>query len=209
HVCAVAFGLVELAVVQDGRVEVGVAGRVAATAGESLTDTAGAVDEHLLEAAFVGPVVGLVAQVPFAEDAGRVARRSEYLSKGSGAERQAFTFEDGVGDAIAEFMTAGHQRRARGRAGWADVEVGEANTLTVKPVEVGCLQNRVAVTGQVAITLVIREQEDNVGPGKRCFCRAERARCEQTEHTRYAKHGCLPGAARSCHYGSASYSANS
>ena len=100
-------------------------------------------------------MVGLVAKVPFAEDAGGVPSRPEYLGKGSGRERQALAFEDGMGDAIAEFVTAGHQCRARGRARWTDVEVGESNALAVKPVQVRCPQNGISVTGQIAITLVV------------------------------------------------------
>ena len=47
---AIALRLLELAVVEDGRVEIGVARRVAATAREGLADAAAAVDEHLVEA---------------------------------------------------------------------------------------------------------------------------------------------------------------
>jgi hypothetical protein len=49
HVGAIALGLHELAVVQDGGVEILVAGRVAAGAGIGLADAAGAVDEHLVK----------------------------------------------------------------------------------------------------------------------------------------------------------------
>ncbi len=71
---AEAGGFLELTVMQDGGVEVGVARGIAAAAGIGLADTAGAVDEDLIEAASVGLVGGLVAEVPFTEDAGRVAR---------------------------------------------------------------------------------------------------------------------------------------
>ncbi len=54
HVGAEALGLLEAAVVQDGRIEVLVARRVAATAGIRLADAAGAVDEDFVEAAAVG-----------------------------------------------------------------------------------------------------------------------------------------------------------
>src|SRR4051812_1111276 len=72
---AVAPGLLELAVMQEDRVEVGVARSVTAAARITLADAAAAVDEHLIEAAFVRPVIGLITKVPFAEDAGGVSGR--------------------------------------------------------------------------------------------------------------------------------------
>ena len=69
---------------EDDRVEVGIAGHVAAAAGVGLTDAAGPVDEHLVEAAPAGLVGRLVAQVPLAEDAGSVAGRLEYLGQRRG-----------------------------------------------------------------------------------------------------------------------------
>ena len=48
------------------------------------------------------------------------------------------------------------------RAGRADVEVGEANAFVMQPVEVGRLEDRVAVAGQIAVALVVGEDEDDV-----------------------------------------------
>ncbi len=83
HVGAVALGLLELAVVQDGRVEVRVARRVAAAAGIGLPDAAAAVDEHFVEAALLGLVGGLVAEMPLAENARGVAGPLEHLRRAS------------------------------------------------------------------------------------------------------------------------------
>jgi hypothetical protein len=179
---AVTVCLLKLAVVEDGRVEIAVARSIATAAGVTLADTAGTVNEHLVKSAFVGPVIGLVTKVPFAEDAGRVTGRLQNLGESRSLEGQALAFQDGVGDAVAEFVTAGHQRRARRRAGRADVEVGEANALIVKAVEVRCLQNRITVTGQVAITLVIRQEKNNIRlPGPNWFRRVKRTRGQQSK----------------------------
>src|SRR5262249_7379112 len=79
---AVAAGPGEPAVVENGRVEVGVARGIAATAGVGLADAAGTVDEHLVESAVAGPPVRFITQVPLAEDAGRVPGGLQHLGEG-------------------------------------------------------------------------------------------------------------------------------
>ena len=125
---------------QNGRVEVGVARSVAATAGVGLADAAGAVDEDLVEAALVGLIRRLVAQVPLAEDAGGVARRLQHLGQRRGPQGQPLAFDDGVRHAVAKLVPAGHQRRARRRAGRADVEVGEADARSYSRSRFGVLR---------------------------------------------------------------------
>ena len=69
-----------------------------------------------------------------------------------------------MGDAVLELVPSGEQggpgRRARG----TDVEVGEADTFSVETVEVRGFQDGVAVARQVAIALVVGQDEDDVGP---------------------------------------------
>lgn len=44
------------------------------------------------------------------------------------------------------------------------MEVGKAHALVVQPVEVRSLEHRVAVARQVAVALVVGQNEDDVGP---------------------------------------------
>jgi len=132
---------------QDGRAEIGIAGRVAATAGESLPDAPATVNEHLVEAAPVRLVFRLVAQVPLAEDARAVAGALEHLRECRGIEREPLPLVNGVGDSITELVPSRVQGRARRRTGGADVEIRKPHRLVVEPVEVGRLQARVAVAG--------------------------------------------------------------
>src|SRR5439155_12770939 len=101
---AIARGLLEPAVVENGRIEIGVAGRVAATARIRLADSTAAMDEHLVETAPIRPAIRFVAQVPFAEDAGRVAGVFQHLGDGRGFERQALALVNRVRDAVLELM---------------------------------------------------------------------------------------------------------
>src|SRR5262249_54213613 len=140
---------------------------VATAAGVTLPDAAGAVDEHLVEAALVRPVVGLVAEVPLAEDAGRVTGRLQHLGHGRRLERQPLALVDRVRNAVLELVPAGQQGRSRRGAGRADMEVGEAHALVVQAVEVRRPEDRVTVARQVAVTLVVGQKEDDVWPA--CF----------------------------------------
>ena len=148
---------------QDGGVEVLVSRSVSATARIGLADAPGAVNEDLVETALVGLVGGFVAEVPFAENAGGVAGRLENLGDGRSLERQPLALEDGVRDAVLELMPAGHEGRARRRTGRADVKIGETHALVVQPVEIGRFQNRVAVTRQIAVALVIGQNKNDIG----------------------------------------------
>ena len=60
-------------------------------------------------------------------------------------------------------VSSGQQHRPSWRAADRDVEVREANALISQPVEVRRLQHGVAVTREVAVALVIGDEEDDVG----------------------------------------------
>ncbi len=148
---------------QDDRVEIAVARGVAAAAGVGLADAAGAVDEHLVETAAAGLAGVLVAQVPLAEDAGGVAGAFEGLGQGEGLQAHPLAFVDGVGDAGAELVPAGHDGAAGRRAGRADVEVLETEGLVVEAVQIRRADHGIAVTAEVTVALVVGEDQDDVG----------------------------------------------
>ena len=160
---AEAGGFRERAVVADDGIEVGVAGDIAAGAGIGLADAAAAVDEDLVEAAGAGLIGGFVAEMPFPKNAGGVTGGFQDLSEGGGVESEALAFEDGVGDAVFEFVTAGEERGASGRASGADVEIGEAHALSAESVEVGRLEDGISVSGKIAVALIVGDDEENVG----------------------------------------------
>lgn len=62
----------------------------------------------------------------------------------------------------ASGVATGHQSCSRGCAERADMKVGEAQGLGMQPVEVRGIQRRVAVSGKVAIALVIGHDQDDV-----------------------------------------------
>ena len=129
-----------------------------------LADSARAVDEYLVEPAPLRLVVILVAEMPFAEDAGSVTRGLEHLRQGDRVERQALAFEDGMGDAVLELMAPGDERAAGGRTRRTDMEVREAHALVMQAVHVGRLEDGIAVGGNIAVALVVGQDENDVRP---------------------------------------------
>ena len=79
QVGAVTRGFLKLAVMPECRIDVRVAGCVATGAGVYLPDAATAVDIDFVKAAVLRAIGFLVAEMPFAENAGRVADRLEHL----------------------------------------------------------------------------------------------------------------------------------
>lgn len=117
-----------------------------------------------MEAALARPPVRLIAEVPFAEDAGCVPGFLQHLCDGGCLWRQPLALKDGMRDAILELMPSGQEGRASWGASRADVEIREAHAFVMKPVEVGRLEDRVAVAGQIAVALVIRQHKDDIRP---------------------------------------------
>ena len=159
---AVALGLHELAVVQQGRAIIGILRDIAAAARVALADAAGAMDVHLVETALVRLVFGFVAEVPLAEDTCPVTGLLQLLGKRHRSEGHALAFEDRVRDAVLELVTAGQQGAARRRARRRDLEVGEPDALGAELIEVRRLEDRIPVGAQVAIALVVGQDEDDV-----------------------------------------------
>ncbi len=122
------------------------------------------MDEHLVKAALVGPILGFIAQMPFAEHPGRVAGLFEHRGQRYCIEPEPFAFEDCMRDAIVKFMAAGLDRRACGRAGGADVKIRKPRAVFVELIEVRCLDDRIAVTGEVAVALIIGDDQNDVRP---------------------------------------------
>ena len=93
-------------------------------------------------------------------------------------------------------MTAGVQRAARGRAGGADVKVGESDTLIVHAVHIRRFQNRIAVRRNVAEALIVGEDKDDIRPSAGEAGRVQRGRNEQGREEEEAEgelhEGCDP-----------------
>ena len=115
------------------------------------------------KAALVRPVGRAVTEVPLAKVPGAVASTGERVGEGPLVGAQQRPTADGVPNAGAIAVVAGEKAGAGGGAGGADVVVGEAHGLLVEAIEAGRADCIVAVAAQVAVALVVGEDEDDVG----------------------------------------------
>jgi hypothetical protein len=155
HISAIAFGLLESSIVEDRRTKVSVARGIPATPWVSLPDTPSAMDEHFVESASVRLVCWFVPQMPLAENAGGITGGLKDLRNGYRFWTHPFSFEDRMGNAGAKLVPPGQQSATGWGAGWADVEISEAETFSGKSVDMRSFENRVAGKAQVAISLIV------------------------------------------------------
>ena len=155
----------------DAVFEIGVVKVVVAPGIARVADAAAGVVDGFGKAALVRSVGRAVAEVPLAEVASAVARASERVREGPFVGAQQRTAADGVPDAGAVAVVAGEKAGPGGGAGGADVVVGEAHGVLVEAVEARRADRAVAVAAQVAVALVVGEDEDDVGARIHCSLR--------------------------------------
>jgi hypothetical protein len=162
HVSAIALRLFEATVVEDGGVKIGVARGIAAGTRIGLSNTSTTMNENLVKSTVVRAIGRFVSEMPLAKDAGRVTGRLEDLCQRDGVKREAFTLENGVSDAVLEFVPAREERSAGGGTGRTHMKIGESNAFVMKPIDIGRFENRVPMTRHISVALVVCEDEDDV-----------------------------------------------
>ena len=133
---AVTLSLLEFSIVHECGILVHVAGRVAAGPGIRLPDAAAAVNIHLVEAALDGLIRGGIAEMPLPED-------TSLCSRPISAPGRAVRVGEHVG---------------------LTLEVGEADALTVQAIHIRGHDKLIAMAGDVAVSLIIGEDENDVRP---------------------------------------------
>ncbi len=183
QVCAEAFRANDRLIVQQHAVEVSALGVLFEVTPLELPDAARAVHEHLVEPPVLRQIRLVVAKMPLSEQARGVTSTQQGIGNRHNPRREALTLEDGVGDAHLEFMPPAHDRRAGGRAGRTDMEVGEPRALCVETIDVRRFQIWVPRAGEVTQALVVGENEDDVRATtrKRLGFRRETNSCDGKE----------------------------
>ena len=93
----------------DDWIIVGITGHIGATAVVSLTNSAGSMDEGLVESAIVRLIGVFVTQMPLSKDSGGVSRLLQHLGQSHCIQSEPFTFEDCVRDTVTQRVSSGHQ----------------------------------------------------------------------------------------------------
>src|SRR5437870_7895717 len=112
------------------------------------------MNEDLVEPASAWLIGVLIPEMPLAENSRPIAGGFQHLGDGRRLEAHPFALEDCVRDTGSKFMPTGHQSTARRRTSWADVEVGETDTLFGEGVDVWGMDDRVAGPAEIAVSLV-------------------------------------------------------
>lgn len=114
------------------------------------------------EAAVLGAVGKIVAEMPFAEMPRGVAGVLKHLRHGDLVFPQHGTAVDGVPDAGAIGPMPCEQSRASRGAGRSDVVIGQVRGLGRERVEMGRLDDRIPRVSEITVTLVVGDNEDDV-----------------------------------------------
>ena len=160
HVAAIAVRLFLAAVVDQHGVKIAAARRIG-----RLHHAPAPMHERLGKTLVIGARRIVVAQVPFAKDAGAIAGRRKHFGQGHfvGGHRRAA--QKRVDRAGAIVVPTGHQAGPGGTANRRDVEARQLDALPRQLVEVRRLNVRIAVKAEVAPALVVGHDQQDVGPG--------------------------------------------
>ena len=147
------------AVVKIGTIKVGVIPEI-----RRLAHAAATVSKHLLKAAILRAIRIVVAQVPFTEHTGMITAIAKNFADGHLIMAQHGTTHDRMPYAGAISPAAGDQCRPRRRTGRSHVVIREPHTVRMQLIQMRRLQDRVAMTRQIAIALVIGNHQHHVRP---------------------------------------------
>ncbi len=135
-----------------------------------LGQAAAAQHQRLLKALIAGAHRVVVAQVPLAENAGLISGFREHLGSGHLARIHHRAAEECVDDASAVVVAARHEARPRGRAHRANLELRELHAFAGDAVHGRGVEVRIAVQGEVAIALIVGNDEYDVRPALGLGC---------------------------------------
>jgi hypothetical protein len=101
--------------------------------------------------------------MPLAENPGAVAVGCQNFRHRRKLAPQIRPSAADVHRAVAQRIDAGYELPARWRAHWLHVEICEADTLRTQPIDLRGLDHRIAVHRDIAITLIVDKDNEDVG----------------------------------------------
>ena len=123
--------------------------------------------QHFLKAAVLRAIRKIIAQVPLAEHGGAIAAIAHNLANGYLIIAQHRASHDGVQHASAIGPMPSDQSRPSRRTRRRHMVISKPHTLRMQLVEMRRLEHRIPVTRQVAVALVIRDDENDIRPLRR------------------------------------------
>ena len=105
----------------------------------------------------------IIPEMPFAEQARAVAVLLKYFGHRERITEERVAPFVGGPRSVVDGIPSGHDRAPSGGANGAHVKVGEPHHILVESIEMGRLNPRVTVGTEVTNSLIIGENEDDVG----------------------------------------------
>ena len=128
-----------------------------------LAESAAAMHVGFLKSLITGPQRVVVAEMPFAENSGRVSRVRKGFGDGIlGSMHHGATFE-GIDHACAVVVASGHQIGTGRGANGTHIEIAQGRAFAGKLIEMGRVDQFVSVDAKITVTLVIGHDENDVG----------------------------------------------
>ena len=158
NVGAVAVKLLELPVSFIGVVKVVVPPVVG-----RLPDSAASMPDDILKSAILWAMGRVVTEMPFPDHAGPIAIPGKDVGDGFLIGVQHGPPRTGPIRSGATGMAPRHERGTSRSAEGADVKIGEANRLGEELIDVRSFHHRIAMAGEITVSLIIRHDEDDIG----------------------------------------------
>ena len=107
--------------------------------------------------------------MPLAEDTRAIASEPEDISQRRRVRSQIGHPATGIPDTNPCGVASCEECRASRGTEWRNVELGQSNTGMVEFIQVGCVDLTIGITAQVAESMIIGKQQDNVGAEIECI----------------------------------------
>jgi hypothetical protein len=101
--------------------------------------------------------------MPFSENTRCIAGRLQDIGNGLYPQSEAFAFVNRMRHTILEGMPTRHQRATRWRTGWTHVKPVKPDAFVMQSIHIWCFQNRVSMTRQITVSLIIGKDKNNIG----------------------------------------------
>src|SRR5450755_3830175 len=129
-----------------------------------LAQTAATMNDALLEAAVLRPVGIGITQMPFAENPRAVASLGQRVCERPLISSEKRSPTDRVPDTGRVAVVPGQEPCASRGAGCSRMELLKTDRVSVKAIEVRCSDERVAVSADRRIALIVRQYKDDIWP---------------------------------------------
>ncbi len=177
------FGAVPLELLFPAVVEVGIVEIIIAPIIRPLPDSAAAVNQNLPEPSILRPERIIITQMPLTENTSLIPPGAEHIRNSRLMRAEQRPAHNRMPYAGLRRIMPRHQRRTRRRTSRIHMKICQPNALAVQLVQIRRINHLIAEAVKIAVTLIVRHYQDNVGPLALAF-RSSASRCTTGQQSR-------------------------